>query len=82
MQVQAEAGDADATRAKAALIKNREKRAQAVREATQTLASKKKEEEVLKWSVAEESAFVKANLLLGAAEGIAAQEGEEKKHYQ
>jgi thioredoxin-like negative regulator of GroEL len=80
VQIQAESGDADATRAKAALIKNREKRAQAVREAAQTLASKKKEQEVLKWSAAEESAFVKANLLLGAAEGIAAQEGADKQH--
>ena len=79
VQVHAEAGDADATRAKAALIKNRERRAQAVRQAAQTLAAKKKEQEVLKWSAGEESALVKANLLLGAAEGIAAQEGEEKQ---
>jgi len=53
-----------------------------VRGAAQTLASKKKEQELLKWSAAEESALVKANLLLGAAEGIAAQEGEEKGPYQ
>ncbi len=79
VQVHAEAGDADLTRSKAALIKNREKRAQAVRGAAQTLASKKKEQEVLKWSAGEESALVKANLLLGAAAGVAAQEEEEKK---
>jgi len=78
VQVHAEAGDADVTRAKTALIKNRGRRAQAVRQAAQTLASKKKDQEVLKWSAAEESAFVKANLLFGAAEGIAAQGGEEK----
>lgn len=82
VQVRAEAGDADAARAKAALIKNREKRAQTVRGAAQTLASKKKEQEVLKWSAAEESTLVKANLLLGAAEGIAVQEGEDKKQSQ
>lgn len=82
VQIHAEAGDADSTRAKAALIKNRERRAQAMRAAAQTLASKKKEQEVLKWSAAEESAFVKANILLGAAKGIAAQEGEDKKQYQ
>lgn len=76
VQVHAEAGDADAVRAKAALIKNREVRARTVRGAAQTLASKKKEEAVLKWSASEESALVKANLLLGAAEGIAAQEAE------
>ena len=82
VQVHADAGDADATRAKAALIKNRERRAQAMRAAAQTLASKKKEQEVLKWSAAEQSAFVKANILLGAAKGIAAQEGDDKKQYQ
>jgi len=36
---------------------------------------------VLKWAAAEESVLVKANLLLGAAEGIAAQEGDEKKQH-
>jgi hypothetical protein len=76
VQVHAEAGDADVVRAKAGLIKNREVRARTVRGAAQTLASKKKEEAVLKWSAAEESTLVKANLLLGAAEGIAAQDTE------
>jgi hypothetical protein len=41
--IHAEAGDVEATRAKAALVKNRERRAEAVREAARTLASKKKE---------------------------------------
>lgn len=74
VQIHAEAGEADIARAKAALIKNRENRARAVRAAAQTLATKKKEQEVLKWAAAEESPLVKANLLLGAGEGIAAQE--------
>ena len=79
VQVHAEAGDVEATRAKAALMKNRERRAEAVREAARTLASKKKAQEVLKWSAGEESGFIRANLLLGAAEGIAAQDGTDKK---
>jgi hypothetical protein len=82
VQVHAEAGDVDVTQTKAALIKNRERRAGAVRGAAQMLALKKKEQEVLKWSAAEESELVKANLLLGVAEGIAAQEGEEQRQHQ
>jgi hypothetical protein len=79
VQVHAEAGDADVVRAKAALIKNCERRAQAARNAAQILASKKKDEDVLKWSAAEESALAKANLLLGAAQGIAEQQPEGTK---
>ncbi|HXY23281.1 MAG TPA: hypothetical protein VEI73_01415 [Candidatus Acidoferrum sp.] len=45
VQVHAETGDANASQAKAALIKSREKRAQAALRAAQTLASKKKEQE-------------------------------------
>src|SRR5579859_122932 len=79
VQVCASAGDAQGAREKAEMIKDRETRAAAARAAAKTLASKKKDEEVLKWSAAEASGFVKANILLGAAEGIASQETENSK---
>lgn len=81
VQVHAYEGDAEGALAKTELIKDRESRAAAVRNAAKTLASKRKDAEVLKWPAAEGSVLVKANILLGVAEGIALQETEtsEKK---
>jgi hypothetical protein len=74
VKVHASAGDVEGARTMAELIKDREKRAWAARDAARILGSKKKDEDVLKWSAAENSALVKANLLLGVADGIALQE--------
>ena len=79
VQVYASAGDAQSAHERAEMIKDRETRAAAARAAAKTLASKKKDEEVLKWSAAEASGLVKANILLGVAEGIASQETESSK---
>jgi tetratricopeptide (TPR) repeat protein len=79
VQVRALAGDADGARTKAELIKEPEKHAEAVRNAAKALALKEKDDEVLKWSAAESSALIRANLLLGLADGIASQKPEDAK---
>jgi hypothetical protein len=76
VQVYASAGDAEGARGKAELIKDRESRAAAARSAAKTLASKKKDAEMLKWSATETSVLVKVNILLGVAEGIASQDAQ------
>jgi hypothetical protein len=76
VQVCAEAGDADGARAKAELVKDTASLAEALHSAASTLAAKNQDGAVLKWASAQSSPLLKANLLLGAAEGIAEQKKE------
>jgi hypothetical protein len=76
VQVRAEAGDADGARAKAELVKDQSSLAEALHIAASILAAKNQDGAVVSWAAAESSPLLKANLLLGAAEGIAAQKTE------
>jgi len=76
VQVRAEAGDADGARAKAELVKDEASLAEALHTAASILAAKGQDGAVVSWAAAESSPLLKANLLLGAAEGIAAQKTE------
>ncbi len=73
VQVRAEAGDADGARARAELVKDSASLAEALHRAASTLAAKNQDGAVVNWAAAQSSPLLKANLLLGAAEGIAAQ---------
>ena len=73
VQVRAEAGDADGARAKAEFVKDTASLAETLHTAASTLAAKNQDAAVLKWAAAQDSPLLKASLLLGAAEGVAAQ---------
>jgi hypothetical protein len=76
VQVRAEAGDADGARVRAELVKDEANLAEALHTAARTLVAKNQDGAVMSWAAAQSSPLMKANLLLGAAEGIAAQKTE------